>query len=71
MSHTVQRAVELNASDPGGKSDPYCIVHLGSPGEQIYRTEVKNSTLTPTWDEECIIESKHLSPFVFTAGKTK
>ena len=66
---TVHRAVNLIASDPNGKSDPYCVIHLGSPGEQLYKTEVKNATLAPVWDEEFVVQSKHLSPYVFTAGK--
>ena len=65
---TVQRAVEVKAADPNGKSDPYCIIHLGSPGEQLHKTEVINGTLSPEWDEKCIIQSKQLSPYVFTAG---
>lgn len=67
-SYTVQRAVELNAADPNGKSDPYCIIHLGSPGEQLFKTEIKYGTLSPEWNEKLTIQNKQLSPFVFIAG---
>ena len=67
---TVQRAVELNAADPNGKSDPYCVIHLGSPGEQLFKTDVNNGTLNPEWNESYTIQNKQRSPYVFTAGKT-
>ena len=70
FSLTVQRAVNLIAGDPNGKSDPYCVIHLGSAGEQLHKTDVKNNTLSPEWDDEFIVQSKHLAPFVFTAGKS-
>ena len=62
--------MELNAADPNGRSDPYCIIHLGSPGEQLFKTDVKNGTLNPEWNESHTIQSRQLSPYVFTAGKT-
>ena len=65
---TVNRASKLVAKDPNGKSDPFCVIHLGSPGEHNFKTEVKNGTLEPVWDEGFTIQSKQLSPYVFTAG---
>ena len=65
---TVQRlAVNLTANDP------FCVIHLGSHGEQLHKFKVVNSTESqvPEGNDEVTIESKHLTPFLFSAfGKT-
>nr|XP_037279961.1 protein unc-13 homolog D-like [Rhipicephalus microplus] len=46
---TVVQAEGLVASDVSGKSDPYCVLCVGSSNPQV--TTVKNKTVCPVWDE--------------------
>ncbi|KAH6930990.1 hypothetical protein HPB50_021218 [Hyalomma asiaticum] len=46
---TVVQAEGLVASDVSGKSDPYCVLRVGSSDAQL--TTVKNRTVCPMWDE--------------------
>ena len=51
---TIIRAKNLIAADRGGTSDPYIRVHIGSnpvPGPWCQKTEVKQKTLNPEWNE--------------------
>lgn len=63
----VIRASKVSACDPNGKSDPYCIVYLGST-EPSHKTEVKSATLDPVWNETFSFQGKHLSQFVTVSG---
>ena len=45
---TVVEAADLLASDPNGKSDPFCVVKLGESQEQA--TPVISNTLNPRWN---------------------
>lgn len=45
---TVVEAADLLASDPNGKSDPFCVVKLGENQEQ--RTDVIPASLNPRWN---------------------
>ena len=45
---TVVEAADLMASDPNGKSDPFCVVKLGESQEQA--TPVVNNCLNPRWN---------------------
>ena len=45
---TVVEAADLLASDPNGKSDPFCVVKLGESQEQA--TPVVNNCLNPRWN---------------------
>ncbi|KAH7946268.1 hypothetical protein HPB49_022454 [Dermacentor silvarum] len=46
---TVVQAEGLVARDVSGKSDPYCVLRIGSSEAQL--TSVKNRTVCPMWDE--------------------
>ncbi|KAH7952554.1 protein unc-13 homolog D [Rhipicephalus sanguineus] len=46
---TVVQAEGLVARDVSGKSDPYCVLRVGSSDAQV--TTVKNRTVCPMWDE--------------------
>ena len=41
-------ASDLQATDPNGKSDPFCVVKLGEMQEQS--TPVIQATLSPRWN---------------------
>lgn len=56
---TVIEAADLLASDPNGKSDPFCVVKLGDAQEQA--TKVINNTLNPRWNQTVSEESASLS----------
>jgi len=45
---TVVEGRNLPVMDPTGKSDPYCVVSVGN---QVQRTAVHYSTVSPTWHE--------------------
>ena len=45
---TVVEAADLLASDPNGKSDPFCVVKLGESQEQV--TPVISNCLNPRWN---------------------
>ena len=44
---TVVKADDLKASDPNGKSDPFCVLSFG---QQEENTPVINNTLNPRWN---------------------
>jgi hypothetical protein len=44
---TVVKAEDLKASDPNGKSDPFCVLHFS---QQEENTPVVNSSLNPKWN---------------------
>ena len=46
----VIKACKLKASDPNGKSDPYCIISLDGFGSE-FQTKVCPATLDPEWNE--------------------
>ena len=46
----VVEAADLQASDPNGKSDPFCVVRLGNTQEQ--KTAVIPATLNPKWNHK-------------------
>ena len=47
---TVVEAADLQATDPNGRSDPFCVVKLGDVQEQI--TDVRPTTLNPKWNHK-------------------
>ena len=53
----IVEAADLLASDPNGKSDPFCVVKLGDMQEQ--KTEVIAATLNPKWN--CKVGVAHQS----------
>lgn len=48
LTITVVEGRNLPVMDPTGKSDPYCVVSVGN---QVQRTAVHYSTVSPTWHE--------------------
>lgn len=61
---TVVEAADLMASDPNGKSDPFCVVKLGESQEQA--TPVVNNCLNPRWNHtvQCLLV--HMQTFAVT-----
>lgn len=47
---TVVEAADLQATDPNGRSDPFCVVKLGDAQEYI--TDVRPATLNPKWNHK-------------------
>jgi len=47
---TVVEAADLQATDPNGRSDPFCVVKLGDAQEHI--TDVRPATLNPKWNHK-------------------
>ena len=68
-SHVVISASKVIASDPNGKSDPYCVVYLGHLTEYAHKTEVKKATLDPEWKETFSFRGRSLEPFVTISGQ--
>lgn len=50
---TVVEAADLQATDPNGRSDPFCVVKLGDAQEYI--TDVRPATLNPKWNHRVCI----------------
>ena len=44
---TVVKAEDLTASDPNGKSDPFCVLHFN---QQEENTPVVSNSLNPKWN---------------------
>ena len=44
---TVVKAEDLMASDPNGKSDPFCVLHFSQQDEN---TPVVSNSLNPKWN---------------------
>ena len=66
---TVISASKVIASDPNGKSDPYCVVYLGPSTEHAHKTEVKAATLDPVWNETFYFQGRSLEPLVTVSGQ--
>lgn len=69
LSFTVIKAANLTAKDPNGKSDPYCQVYMGSGENIVHKTEIKQCTLDPEWNETFTLYEGELAPFLYSAGK--
>ncbi|XP_063718771.1 uncharacterized protein LOC134845668 isoform X2 [Symsagittifera roscoffensis] len=50
----IVRATGLKAADPGGTSDPFCVITVDG-NQQKFKTEVIYKTLDPIWNEKLII----------------
>ncbi|KAJ1567794.1 hypothetical protein HK405_004734 [Cladochytrium tenue] len=49
----IVEAIQLEAVDSGGTSDPYCVVNMG--GIQVHKTKILKKNLNPVFDETCAV----------------
>lgn len=65
----VVRAENLRAADIGGKSDPYCIVHVAGQHEDAshppFKTDIQKKTLAPVWNQEHVFDACTLTEELF------
>merc|ERR1719440_306279 len=61
----VVKAQNLKVGDVGGSSDPYCVVHVAGKKEDAghppFKTDIKQKTLCPVWDQEHTFDACTLS----------
>ncbi|KAJ1548185.1 hypothetical protein HK405_004027, partial [Cladochytrium tenue] len=50
----IVEAIQLEAVDSGGTSDPYCVVNLGA--STVYKTKVLKKNLNPIFNESCVVQ---------------
>ena len=66
---TVVEAADLQATDPNGRSDPFCVVKLGDAQEYI--TDVRPATLNPKGTIHIVhIISWGIKIYLFSQGST-
>lgn len=67
MEVNLYRAVDVEAADSSGLSDPYVSFYINDEKEKIYKSKTKKETLNPVWNERFQFEVTKISELTLKA----